>query len=108
MSSSFDLAGLAIDLRKVIEARLAKATDEARAKIGPRLEEVATLLSQVLVLRLGRGDTGEPGELERALTVRFRLLSSALELTAVDALQDSIEQTVGRLVSAAFSALLHA
>lgn len=105
--SSPALRGLAKELRASIEERLAEATVEARDRIAPRVEEVAALLSQLTILRLERGDS-EPDELERAILVRWRMLSSALELTAVDALQDSLERTVGGLVRAAFGALLHA
>lgn len=106
MSLELDGEGLARELRAAVEERLAQASEAARSRIAPRLEEVTSLLSQLLLLRLERGETDEPGELERTLRVRWSMLVSALELHAVDALQDSLERTVARLVRAGFSALL--
>lgn len=102
-----DGAGLEAELRAAVEERLVQANAEVRARIAPRLEEVTALLSQLILLRLGRAD-GPPDELERVLRTRWGLLVSALELHAVDALQDSLERTVARLVRAGFAALLHA
>lgn len=101
-----DGRALADEIRSAIEARLAQASEAVRGKIAPRLEEVSTLLSQLLILRLERPAGEEPSELERTLVARFRLLSSAAELSAVDALQDSLERTVASLVRGAFRFLL--
>lgn len=103
---SFDARGLALEIRADALARLDQVSAEVRGKILPRLEEVSNLLAGILLERLARGGQGEPSELERALMTRFRLLSAAIELHAVDAFQDTVERTVGRLVRAGFAFLL--
>lgn len=98
--------GLALEIKADAVERLNQASAEVRAKILPRLEEVSTLLSQITLERLQRGGQGEPSELERTLITRWRLLSAATEIQAVDAFQDTVERTIARVIRAGFGVLL--
>lgn len=105
-SLQVEASGLAGEIRSDVEKRLRDAGEEVRRDIAPRLQEVTDLLSQVVLLRVGRGTGEAPSELEKLLLARFQLITAELELRTVDALQDSLEGTVSRLVRAGFGLLL--
>lgn len=106
-SLQVEASGLAGELAKDLRKRLQGASAQVQTELLPRIEEVSTLLAQVAVLRIGAASS-EPTELEKVLRVRLKLLTSAVELRALDAIQDTVETTVARVITAGFALLVRA
>lgn len=99
-----DGAGLAEEIKAEVRTRLEVLRLDVQRVLAPRLEEVSTLLAQFALLRISAG-RAEPTLEERTLLARWKLLSAGVELAAVDALQDSVERTVARVIRAGFGLL---
>lgn len=98
--------GLAQEIRADVLARFQELDAEVRARILPRVEEVSTLLAQLTMDRIGRPASEPPSELEQVLLARWRMLAATLELELADALHDSVERTVLRLLRRSVLAML--